>query len=80
MTHSYWTASTVGSGVFYVVHSKAISLDRLSSFQLFLSLFVKGGTAKEGENNKSLHIEQIYGHGSQRGSMPGVTVLAGCRQ
>jgi hypothetical protein len=30
--------------------------------------------------NKNLDIEQIYGHGSQRGSMPGVTVLAGCRQ
>jgi hypothetical protein len=29
---------------------------------------------------KSLDTEQIYGHGSQRGSMPRVTVLAGCRQ
>jgi hypothetical protein len=29
---------------------------------------------------KSLDIEQTYGHGSQRGSMLGVTVLAGCRQ
>jgi hypothetical protein len=43
------------------------------------SLFIKGGTTKEGKN-KSLDIEQIYGHGSQRGLMPGVTVLAGCRQ
>jgi hypothetical protein len=42
-------------------------------------LFIKGGTTKEGKN-KSLDIEQIYGHGSQWGSMPGVTVLAGCRQ
>jgi hypothetical protein len=33
-----------------------------------------------GEKNKSLDIEHIYGHGSQRGSMLGVTVLAGCRQ
>jgi hypothetical protein len=32
------------------------------------------------EKTKSLDIEQICGHGSQRGSMPGVTVLAGCRQ
>jgi hypothetical protein len=32
------------------------------------------------KNNKSLDTEQIYGHGSQRGSMPRVTVLAGCRQ
>jgi hypothetical protein len=37
------------------------------------SLFIKGGTTKEGIKNKSLDIEQIYGHGSQRGSMPGVT-------
>jgi hypothetical protein len=44
------------------------------------SLFIKEGTAKEGKRNKSLDIEQIYGHGSQRGSMPGVTVLAGCWQ
>jgi hypothetical protein len=42
------------------------------------SLFIKGGTTKE--KNKSLDTEQIYGHGSQRGSMPRVTVLAGCRQ
>jgi hypothetical protein len=43
------------------------------------SLFIKGGTMKE-EENKSLDTEQIYGHGSQRGSMPGVTVLGGCWQ
>jgi hypothetical protein len=35
---------------------------------------------KKEKKNKSLYIEQIYGHGSQRGSMTGVTVLAGCRQ
>jgi hypothetical protein len=44
------------------------------------SLFIKGGTTKE-EKNKSLDTEQIYGYGSQRGSMPRVVaVLAGCRQ
>jgi hypothetical protein len=32
------------------------------------------------EKNKGLDIEQIYGHGSQRGPMPGVSVPAGCRQ
>jgi hypothetical protein len=32
------------------------------------------------EKNKSFDTEQIYGHGSQRGLMPRVTVLAGCRQ
>jgi hypothetical protein len=32
------------------------------------------------KKNKILDTEQIYGHGSQRGSMPRVTVLAGCRQ
>jgi hypothetical protein len=32
------------------------------------------------KEKKSLDIEQIYGQGSQRGSMPGVTVLPGCRQ
>jgi hypothetical protein len=41
--------------------------------------FIKGGTMKE-EKNESLDTEQIYGHGSQRGSMPRATVLAGCRQ
>jgi hypothetical protein len=30
--------------------------------------------------NKGLDIEQIYGHGSQRGPMPGVSVPAACRQ
>jgi hypothetical protein len=39
------------------------------------SLFIKGGTTKEGKKNKSLDIEQIYSDGSQRGSTPGVTVL-----
>jgi hypothetical protein len=43
------------------------------------SLFIRGGTTKE-KKNKSLDTEKIYGHGSQRGSMPRVTVLAGCRQ
>jgi hypothetical protein len=32
------------------------------------------------KKNKSLDTEQIYGYGSQRGSMPRVTVLAGCQQ
>jgi hypothetical protein len=32
------------------------------------------------KQNESLDIEQIYGHGSQRGPMPGVSMLAGCRQ
>jgi hypothetical protein len=32
------------------------------------------------KKNKSLDIEQVYGYGSQRSSMPGLTVLAGCRQ
>jgi hypothetical protein len=32
------------------------------------------------KKNKSLDTKQIYGHGSQRGSMPRVTVLAGCQQ
>jgi hypothetical protein len=41
--------------------------------------FIKEGKTKEGKN-KSLDIEQIYGHASQRGLMPGVTVLAGYRQ
>jgi hypothetical protein len=41
------------------------------------SLFIKGGTTKEKKTNKSLDTEQIYSHGSQRGSMPRVTVLAG---
>jgi hypothetical protein len=43
------------------------------------SFLIKGGTTKE-KKNESLGTEQIYGHGSQRGSMPRVTVLAGCRQ
>jgi hypothetical protein len=43
-----------------------------------LSLYIKEGTTKE--EKKSLYIEQIYGHGSQRGSMPEVTMLASCRQ
>jgi hypothetical protein len=42
--------------------------------------FIKGGSTKEEEKNKSLDTEQIYGHGSHRGSMSRVTVLAGCRQ
>jgi hypothetical protein len=44
---------------------------------LFLS---KEEQRKKEKKNKCLDIEEIYGHGSQRGSMPGVTVLAGCRQ
>jgi hypothetical protein len=44
------------------------------------SLFIKGGTTKKEKKKESLDTEQIYGHGSQWGSMPRVTVLAGCRQ
>jgi hypothetical protein len=48
------------------------------------SLFIKGGTTKEEQKkrkkNKMHDTEQIYGHGSQWGSIPRVTVLAGCRQ
>jgi hypothetical protein len=43
------------------------------------SLFSKEKQRNKGKN-KSLDIEQIYGHGSERASMSGVTVLAGCRQ
>jgi hypothetical protein len=32
------------------------------------------------KKTKDVDIEQIYGHGSQRGPMPGVSVPAGCRQ
>jgi hypothetical protein len=42
--------------------------------------FIKKEQSKKEKKNKSLDTEQIYGHGSQRGSMPGVTVLGGCRQ
>jgi hypothetical protein len=35
---------------------------------------------KKEKKNKSLDMEEIYGHGFQRGSMTGVTVLVGCRQ
>jgi hypothetical protein len=42
--------------------------------------FYQGRNNKRRRKTKSLDTEQIYGHGSQRGSMPGVTVLAGCRE
>jgi hypothetical protein len=32
------------------------------------------------KKKQNLDTEQIYGHGSQRGSIPRVTVLADCRQ
>jgi hypothetical protein len=32
------------------------------------------------EKSKGLDMGQIYGHGSQRGQMPGVSVPASCRQ
>jgi hypothetical protein len=35
---------------------------------------------KKKTKNKGIDIKQIYGHGSQRGRMPGVSVPAGCRQ
>jgi hypothetical protein len=40
--------------------------------------FLSKEKQRKKEKNKSLDIEQlrVYGHGSQRGSMPGVTVLA----
>jgi hypothetical protein len=44
------------------------------------SLLSKEEQRKKKKKNKSLDTEQIYGHGSQRGSMPRVTVLAGCQQ
>jgi hypothetical protein len=53
--------------------------ERVSTIEAVL-LFIKGGTTKEGGKNERLDIEQIYCHGSQRGSMPGVTLLAGCQQ
>jgi hypothetical protein len=34
----------------------------------------------ERKKNIGLDIEQIHGHGSQRGPMPDVSVPAGCRQ
>jgi hypothetical protein len=44
------------------------------------SLFIKGGTTKEGKNSRSLDTEQNMAMGSQRGSMPGVIMLAGFQQ
>jgi hypothetical protein len=32
------------------------------------------------KQNKGLDTEQTYGHGSQRGLVPGLSVPAGCRQ
>jgi hypothetical protein len=37
------------------------------------------GRNNEEEKRKSIDIEQIYGHGPQRGSMPGMTMPADCR-
>jgi hypothetical protein len=42
--------------------------------------FLSKEEQRKKEKNESLDIEQIYGRGFQRGSMPGVTVLAGYRQ
>jgi hypothetical protein len=42
--------------------------------------FLSKEEQRKKKKNKSLDTEQIYGHGSQQGSMLGVTVLAGCRQ
>jgi hypothetical protein len=57
--------------------SKGTPITKKSSTPPFLS---KEEQRKKKKKNKSFDIEQIYGHGYQRGSMPGVTVLAGCRQ
>jgi hypothetical protein len=42
--------------------------------------FLTIGRNNERKKHKGLDIEQIYGHGSQRGSMPGMTVPADCPQ
>jgi hypothetical protein len=57
--------------------SKGTSIIKMSPTPPFLS---KEEQRKKEKKNKSLDAEQIYGHGSQRGLMPGVTVLAGCHQ
>jgi hypothetical protein len=44
-----------------------------------LSLINKVDQRNE-KKNKGLDIEQIYGHGSERGPMPGVSAPASCRQ
>jgi hypothetical protein len=55
--------------------SKETPIIKKSPTPPFLS---KGGTMKEGgKKNKSLDIEQIYGHGSQWDSMPGPCDRAG---
>jgi hypothetical protein len=56
--------------------SKGTPIIKKSPTPPFLS---KEEQRKKEKKNKSLDIEQIYGHGSQRGLMPEVTVLAGCR-
>jgi hypothetical protein len=43
------------------------------------SLFIKGGTAKEGKK-KTPEVLTLNKYMAQRGSMPGVTMVAGCRQ
>jgi hypothetical protein len=52
-------------GIFYVVRPEAISRQ------------LPVGKTKQ---SKGLDIEQIYGHGSQGGPVPGLSVPAGCRQ
>jgi hypothetical protein len=42
--------------------------------------FIKGGTKKEGEKTKVLTLNKYMAMGPSGGSMPRVTVLAGCRQ
>jgi hypothetical protein len=45
-----------------------------------LPFYQRRNNERTKKKNKSPDIEQIYGHGSQRGSMPGVTMLSVCRQ
>jgi hypothetical protein len=42
--------------------------------------FINKEDQRKEKKNSGLDIEQIYGHGSQRGPMPGMSVPAGCRQ
>jgi hypothetical protein len=48
--------------------------------ECFLCGPCRGYIRRLSEKNEGLDIEQIYGHGFQRGPMPGVSVPAGCRQ
>jgi hypothetical protein len=41
---------------------------------------VREGAPQKKKHRNGLDIQQIYGYGSHRGPMPGVTVPAECRQ